>query len=252
MEAFEKQEFTETILRLYERYKRPSPSAGLVVEWFDDFADWTLEQFNWALSKHRKISSFMPEPKNLYDIRGQAEGVLSPDEAWGLALSSRDESLTVIVSGEILEALGAAIEILESGSPSMAAQAFKSAYSRIIASRPHGKQKWIVSLGHNIEGRDDVVRDAVNRRLISHRQGQALLLKQPDDIYGLLENKAEQNNGLQRDKVKALQKIIKESSGHSEQVRQERKAAAQKKLDEFEAARREAVGSIKQLTSQQE
>ena len=116
MQTSEKKEFAEIIARLYERYKRPQPSVGLVGEWFDDFSDWSLKSFKWALAQHRKTSEFMPEPKNLFAIRDQAEGVLSAQEAWNVALASLDEEMTVVVNQEILEALGAAKEILCTGS----------------------------------------------------------------------------------------------------------------------------------------
>jgi len=239
MQASEKMEFAEIIARLYERYKRPQPSVGLVGEWFDDFADWTLEQFKWALAQHRKTSEFMPEPKNLFAIRDQAEGVLSAQEAWNVALASLDEEMTVVVNQEILEALGAAKEILATGSPSLAADAFKTAYKRIMDTRPPGRQKWTVSLGHNIEGRDDVVRDAVQNKLISQQQGAKLLTQSAPDVMGLLENKIPA--GDQREKLKELRKALEDSQGYTDKHREERIAEAQRRLDDFEASRRESM-----------
>ena len=248
MKSSEKQEFVEVITRLYERHKRNRPSEGLVTEWFEDFADWSIEQFKWALAQHRKTSEFMPSPKDLLEIRGKAEGVLTAQEAWNIALDSLDEAKTTVVSEEILEALSSARHILDAGSPSLAADAFKTAYARAISTRPAGKQKWIVSLGHHVEGRNDVIRDAVERKLISSNQASNLLSSPAPDVFGLLENKSSPTNQTQRDRVAALRKVMDESSGHSGRHKEEKKAEAQAKLDQFEESRRSAVGSIKKLT----
>ena len=243
-------EFTAIIQGLYERYKRNEPSAMLVKDWMDDFEDWSINDFKHALSLHRKKSRYMPEPFDLFGIRDAARGVLSPQEAWNIALDSLDEGKTTVISEEILEALSAARHILDAGSPSLAADAFKSAYAKALASRPAGKQKWIVSLGHSIEGRDDVIRDAVERKLISSGQGHKLLSRATPDVFALLENKSSPTNQTHRDKVAALRKIMDESAGCSERDRQAKKAEAQEKLDQFEENRRAAAGSIKQLTGE--
>ena len=239
MDNSESLEFAAIVADLYKRHRRDEPSEILLKDWADDFADWSLHDFKHALKLHRKKSRFMPEPFDLFQIRDTAKGVLTAEEAWSMALSTRDESQTVVVSEEILEALGVAREILDAGSPSLAAKAFKAAYERIMLDRSPGRQKWIVSLGHDIEGRDDVVRDAVKNKLISPQQGAKLITQSTPDVMGLLENKIPASD--QRSKVQELRKALEDSHGYTDTHREELKAEAQEKLDQFEGNRRESM-----------
>lgn len=127
---------------------------------------------------------FFPKPADLFEILESArtDGHITSDEAWAIALESYDESATVCVTPEILQARSAAQPIMDEGDKVGARMAFKSAYERIMADPAvaHRRPGWFMSLGHDPEGR----RAACDRAAALGRigTGQAtFLLGPPDD-----------------------------------------------------------------------
>ena len=96
---------------------------------------------------------FFPRPADV--IAQVPDDRLGADEAWALAVKSRDERASVVWTDEIAEAWGIARSVLELGDEIGARVAFRDAYSRIIAAaRTNGSSpQWFASLGHDPEGR---------------------------------------------------------------------------------------------------
>lgn len=82
------------------------------------------------------------------------------EEAW--ALCPRDEAVTVCWTEEMAQAWGTAKPLLDAGDEVAARMAFKEVYTRIVAqSREHKLPVvWLMSLGHDQQGRHDAVRKA--------------------------------------------------------------------------------------------
>jgi hypothetical protein len=105
----------------------------------------------------------MPKPADIIAIVEKAHHRLSADEAWAIALESFDESATVCVTEEMLEALGAAQAVWEYGDKVGARMAFKGAYERITSERRNQgiAPQWQLSLGWDQERRTAAAQEAL-------------------------------------------------------------------------------------------
>lgn len=101
------------------------------------------------------------------------------NEAWGMALLSRDEAETVVWTEQIAEAAGIAQAILDAGDDVGARMAFRDAYERILRERPKSPM-WFPSLGSDPARRTAALERAVmaGRLTDSHAAG---LLPAPSD-----------------------------------------------------------------------
>lgn len=114
---------------------------------------------------------YPPKPADLMaQIEGKAanDGRPGAEEAWAIALRSRDEAETVVTTPEILEAFGICLSVLEMGDEVGARMAFKDAYTRIVAkARAAGKAAiWSASLGWDVAKRESVLNQAVAAGLL--------------------------------------------------------------------------------------
>ncbi|NNB26316.1 hypothetical protein [Pseudomonas fragi] len=67
--------------------------------------------------------------QQLYELDGRPE----PNEAWAIAVTAADEDNSVVLTEEILLALGAARPVLNAGDAVGARMAFLNAYQRLVA-----------------------------------------------------------------------------------------------------------------------
>ena len=114
--------------------------------------------------------------KNVIE-RINPDGRPGADEAW--AMIPRDEATSVVMTEEMAEAMGIAQPLLDEGDQVAARMAFKAAYDRITdANKRSGiKPKWFPSLGHDKNGREAVLVEAV--RLGRIDEGHAVMLLPP-------------------------------------------------------------------------
>lgn len=103
------------------------------------------------------------------------DGRPGAEEAW--AMLPRDESVTALWTDEMRAAWGIALPLLESGEDIPARMAFKEAYLREVSqARDSGvPTRWSVSLGHDRDGRAEVINAAVEKGLISSEHAKHLL-----------------------------------------------------------------------------
>lgn len=96
------------------------------------------------------------------------DGRPGPEEAW--ASMPFDESQTVVWTDEMAQAFGVALPLLEEGEKVAARMAFKESYLRLIGeAREAGKKvNWIASLGHDKNGRNAVLSEAVSLGRLSY------------------------------------------------------------------------------------
>ena len=92
-----------------------------------------------------------------------AMGRLLPSEAYALALSSSDDSATIVWTNEIADAWAVAAPLLRAGDKFGARQAFVEAYGRITGEARALRQHPVVqvSLGHDPEGRTRALQEAM-------------------------------------------------------------------------------------------
>lgn len=146
------------------------PAAQVMAQ---DLARYPEAQILGALSRcRREVKGRL----TLADVISRIDdGRPGPEEAW--AKLPRDEASTSLWTSEAREAYGVAAPLIADGDMIAARMAFLESYRAIVArARDAGvPAKWHVSLGHDKRGREDVIRDAVERRLISVRMARNLL-----------------------------------------------------------------------------
>lgn len=82
-------------------------------------------------------------------------GHLSPDEAWALASTARDEAATVVWTAEIAGAYGVAVPLLAQGDQVAARMSFLAAYRAALqrAQDARNAPRWYASIGHDQRAR---------------------------------------------------------------------------------------------------
>ncbi len=123
------------------------------------------------------------------------DGRPGPDEAW--AMIPRSEAETVVWTDEMAQAHGMALPLLEAGDQVAARMAFREAYARLVtqARADRVPVRWMPSLGHDRDGREQPLREAVH---LGRLQSDAVakLLPPPTNtegpVAGLLANLAKE------------------------------------------------------------
>jgi hypothetical protein len=107
------------------------------------------------------------------------DGRLGAEEAW--AMLPKCEADSIVWTTEMAEALRICQSLMDDGDAVAARMAFKQAYDRIVASaRDAGRApEWQISLGHDPRGRDQALREAVERGRISLEQAHAVAPQLP-------------------------------------------------------------------------
>jgi len=144
-------------------------SVAAMTELFEMLEPYSLDVLKSALRLHRTQSKFAPTLHDVLDLlRPKLPKHLSPDEAWSIALRSFDESETVVMTQEMLEARSAAWDVWNSGDKIGARMAFRSAYERLVSNSK--SVVWQVSIGWDSAKREDAVRKAVEQGLLPRRE----------------------------------------------------------------------------------
>lgn len=140
-------------------------SQGAVSMAFEIFARLSLEQVTKAILMHTAKSRFAPTPADILAVfEKQAPKHYKPDEAWAVVLQSFDESQTVVMTQEMIEARGVALDVWNEGDKVGARMAFKSAYERLV--ERGGNPVWKPSYGFDPKHREIAITKAVNAGLL--------------------------------------------------------------------------------------
>ena len=103
------------------------------------------------------------------------DGRPGPEEAW--AMLPHDEYKTVVWTDEMVSAWSVALPLIEEGEMVMARMAFKEAYAKAITEAREQRipVKWTASLGHDKNGRESALLDAVEKGRLTSNQAKILL-----------------------------------------------------------------------------
>ena len=103
------------------------------------------------------------------------DGRPGPEEAW--AMLPKDETATVVWTLEMREASAVAWPLIVAGELVQARMAFLEKYRSLVQQARDGRKpvEWEVSLGHDKDGRELVLLDAVEKGRISAEGAMALL-----------------------------------------------------------------------------
>lgn len=168
-------------------------SADARALFFAALGKFSLADVRKAFSAHisdPQRGQYPPKPADLIaHLVGDATKDGRPDanEAWAIALRSRDERDTVVWTQECAQAFAIASAVLDEGDEVGARMAFKAAYERLIeAARAQGlKAQWVASLGHDPHLREQVLTDAVHtgRLLLADVKAVVPALAAPVEAY---------------------------------------------------------------------
>src|ERR1700747_675495 len=162
-----KPQIAQQILGLAEYYDKTLSESqlGMFVE---DLESITLEQLQFAIRKYRTNPKnvFFPMPSALLGIVMEEDGRPGIEEAW--AMIPKDEGGSVVWTDEMREAFGAASNLL-SEDPIAARMTLKEKYGNLLAQSRHLKKpvKWVPSFGHDRQGRETALREAIDKNRIT-------------------------------------------------------------------------------------
>lgn len=135
----------------------------------EDLAHYTVDEIAESLKTCRRELTGKLTLAAITQRIQAADGRPDPNEAWGIALASSDESDSVVTTDEIQLALGAARPILSAKDKIGARMAFISAYTRFVeTARGEGKPvKWSLSMGFDPQRRLMAVQEGVRMGRLS-------------------------------------------------------------------------------------
>ncbi|WP_136420310.1 hypothetical protein [Herbaspirillum sp. ST 5-3] len=176
MEQHEKERFVQMLTKAMGAYGKPLPEPSLLSSWWEMLKAFPLRVVGMAFAAYcDENGEFPPVPAGISKRCKLMDGRPTDDEAWAIALTSRDEEDTVVWTEECAEAFAICSSVFpdEVG----ARMAFKDAYSRLVsAARLSGKPVvWNASLGWDAKKRDAAIERAHVAGLLAAPTVQALL-----------------------------------------------------------------------------
>lgn len=174
----DKKEFTEMLKATLNTYRvETTPDVARV--WWGALNRFNIDQVRQGFNRFvgSKESKYPPVPAHIIEAIEASfpDGRVSADEAW--AMIPRDEYASAVITNEMAEAYGIAKTLMDDGDMVAARRSFIDAYNRIVdQNKAAGKApQWFPSLGHDAEGREAAMRDAVLKGRISQHHADGLL-----------------------------------------------------------------------------
>ena len=175
MQKSEAAEFRKRLVMMMSLYKR---EIGIDMQrvWWRVLAGYDLRDISSAMDCYvtSPAGHYAPGPGDLIDLMRKQSGHISSPEAWALALTSTDESATVVITQQIAQALEVARPCIDAGDKYGARLAFVSAYERLLLSAPP-VPVWYASLGDDADGRSAALRKAADDGRLSREYVDKLL-----------------------------------------------------------------------------
>lgn len=178
MEIAQKPEFVQLIKETMLAYGKPLQEAAILNAWWKELTPFPLHIVMVAIDNYRaEQSDFAPVPNAIAMRCRLMDGRPGPEEAWALALTSRDEEATVVWTWECAEAYAIATPIMALGDEIGARMAFREAYVRMVAdARATGRAAvWQVSAGWDKKRRVEAIEQAQKAGLLEAPKVIALL-----------------------------------------------------------------------------
>ena len=199
-----------------------------------------------------------PKPADIRAKLPKQSMHMNADEAWPIAMSSFDESISLVWTQEIEQARNVALPVWLDGDKIGARMAFRAAYERLI-DRAQPPQ-WKLTPGHDPEQRREAVEQARAVGLLSDRHAEALLPSpaklEPDiaAVAGLLTGNVVELRPGTSSVAKRLREAFDAGLKVAEKAEQDavekRKADAEDRSRKFEASRRDALESLRRMESE--
>jgi hypothetical protein len=143
--------------------------------WWGLLKNYSFNEVRAAFERHLSENGQTITPAHIRILidKMNPDGRPGADEAWAM-LPYRDEAASVVMTDEMAEAFGIANEVDDKNGARMA---FRDAYNRIVErNKSQGiKPRWFASLGHDSQGREIVLQEAVRLGRISQSYAKSLL-----------------------------------------------------------------------------
>lgn len=213
-----------------------TPQAAALIA--SDLSGHSMDAISLALAEVRRTARGRVTSVDILNAIAKRDGRLEADEAWSVALNSLDESATVVISSEILQAIGIAQAVIDSGDMIAARRTFIVAYDRLLAeSRDMGRPAdWTVSLGTDRSARAQAIEAAASSgrltqqkatQYLEHARGDSGVSPAGLALVGLITQRgADETPEDVRDKTKRKLADIREllTRGRDERKARERQA----------------------------
>lgn len=139
--------------------------------WFQALGAYPMPQVRTALAEHIQRGKFTPTPADIISLIEAAAGADNrpgSEEAWALALSTQDDTKTVIWTQEAAEAFGKAQPVLAASGAISARKTFIEIYERIVTANRKNRQPaaWFASPGTDQDQRQLAMRAAIKQGLL--------------------------------------------------------------------------------------
>lgn len=178
MNSADEAKFAKALHELAGVHGRQLTAGGLSI-YFRVLEKYTWEEVSAAMSVHERDPQegrFFPLPAHIIgNIRSKNKRP-GADEMWAICPISEQDSVfwTMEAKAAFFQA---ALPLVESGDKIAARMAFKSAYDRLCdeADRHDEPVRWEFSPGFNRDGREKVLRQAINAGLLTNGEAQKLL-----------------------------------------------------------------------------
>lgn len=184
-------------------YNRETSELHIKI-FFDVLSEFDIASVEKAFYKHLQTSKFFPVPADICNLIPNANSKhVGADEAWAIAIKAYDQSETVIVTDEIMEAAGVAESLYETDKVA-ARMAFKDAYTRIVASA--SDPVWRIDTGTSKTLRIAAVKAAIDSGRIDNSGNKfSHLLESPEiDLGNLLKIGVEKGKISHEDGMKHI------------------------------------------------
>lgn len=177
-------EFAELLTAAFDLIGK-TPAAKLVSPtaqalFFQSLGKYPLPIVRTAMAAHIQRGKFTPTPADIIEqieTAAHRDNRLGAEEAWALALTSQDQSDTVVWSTETAEAFRIAGPVLAASGAISARKAFLEAYERLVAAAraAHEPVQWVTSVGWDMGKRKLALGRAVKAGFLPAPAAVALL-----------------------------------------------------------------------------
>lgn len=225
-------EFYALLDDAYAFQKEPlNPQAKAV--FFRAMSPFPMEVIRAAMQAHMLDpvnGKFAMQPAHLMahiEAMSDGDGRPGAEEAWAIALTSRDESETVVWTQECAEAFAICQPVLQSGDEVGARMAFKEAYSRLVGASKRANEpvRWSASIGWDMRKREAALTKAATTGLLP--------APKPDTLYVSYDGPA-QHDTKAREQIAKIKQMMADM--YAEQQR-EADAWAQREREATQAAK---------------
>lgn len=178
MNAADQPVFMKLLAETLAAYGKPLPEAAMSRAWLSNLAPYPLHVVVAAMQAYvDENGEFAPIPAGIAKRCKLMDGRLGVEEAWALALTSIDQSDTVIWSTECAEAFRIIKPVLDASGAISARKGFIEAYERLVtaARAVHQPVQWVTSIGWDMGKRKLALERAVKAGMLEAPAAVALL-----------------------------------------------------------------------------